>query len=108
MKFGLSQVEYDFVTQTVVRPFKGIGLEVFCYGSRARGDFHKFSDLDLMIEGPSTQQAKILRSQIEENLSKSNFPYKVDLVFLDEFATSYKKNYFADKKTWNLDTPTVD
>jgi predicted nucleotidyltransferase len=97
MKYGLTQAQYDFVFAEAVQPLSALGLTVFVYGSRARSSHHQFSDLDLMIEGPKTTQAEKLVATIQEKFSNRNFPYKVDLVFLSDFAESYKPGYEKDK-----------
>lgn len=96
MKFGLSDKEYEFIQLNVIEPLSKSGSKVWCFGSRARGDYHKFSDLDLMIENGNHLDQQI--ASIREFLTKSNFPFKVDLVLLSEFADSYRKNYEKEKK----------
>lgn len=96
MMFGLSPAEYQYIVDTVVAPLEAQGALVFCYGSRARGDHQRFSDLDLMVE--ATQDLAPLISHLQEQLSNSNFPYKVDLVELRQFADSYKPGYERDRR----------
>lgn len=96
MKFGLNDHEYKFIKTEVITPLEQAGAQVWCYGSRARGDFKKFSDLDLMIE--SSQDLSRQIGKIHEKLVQSNFPYKVDLVQWAEFAESYKPGYLTDRK----------
>lgn len=96
MKFGLSESEYQFIESEVVLPLKKLGAQVWLYGSRARGDFKKFSDLDLMVESPKDLSRQI--GDIQEKLTNSNFPYKVDLVQWSDFAESYKSGYLKDRK----------
>lgn len=103
MKFGLTPHEYDYITEHLVAPLAAQGAEVFCYGSRARGDHHRFSDLDLMIEGNGNYSR--LLSQLQEQLSESNFPYKVDLVEFRDFAESYKPGYHRDRRRWLHPSP---
>jgi len=95
MKFGLSDEEYHFIHKNVVEPLQEKGATIWCFGSRARGDHQKFSDLDLMVESSEDLSREI--GAIQEQLSKSNFPYKVDLVQFREFAESYKEGYFKDR-----------
>ena len=64
---------------------------MFCYGSRARGDHQPYSDLDIMVE--SNHDLSTLISLLQEKLSNSNFPYKIDLVEYRDFADSYKEGY---------------
>ncbi|MGE0631429.1 MAG: nucleotidyltransferase family protein [Parachlamydiales bacterium] len=95
MKFGLSEQEYHFIKKEVVLPLEQAGAQVWSYGSRARGDFKKFSDLDLMVESPTDLSKQI--GEIQEILSNSNFPFKVDLVQWSEFAEAYKSNYLRER-----------
>lgn len=100
MSFGLQPQEQDYITQKIVEPLRKLNLEVYCFGSRARGTHRKFSDLDLMIEGKKTSEAESLKSALEEILSKENFPFKVDLVFFDDYALAYQQNYLSDRVRW--------
>jgi uncharacterized protein len=96
MKFGLKPSEFQFIKLKVVEPLEALGAKVFCYGSRARGDHKPYSDLDLMIESKNKDALPI--SFISESIQNSNFPYKVDLVHISEFAQTYKKSYELDRK----------
>ena len=94
MKLGLSSSEYEFLMKEVVAPLAVQGAKVYCFGSRARGDHQRFSDVDLMVD---PQGADIRLGNIQERLVQSNFPYKVDLVLLPDFATAYLESYEQDK-----------
>lgn len=96
MKFGLTQEQFDFVIKHVVEPLTNQGAQVYCYGSRARGDHQQYSDLDLMVE--SNRPLDALIAEILEALQKSNFPLSVDLVNYRNFAESYKPGYLKDRK----------
>lgn len=100
MRFGLKPDEHDYITKNIINPLIKLNLKVFCFGSRARGTHAKFSDLDLMIEGPKTLEAEKLKSSLQERLSQENFPYKVDLVFFEEYAKTYHETYFKDRVLW--------
>jgi predicted nucleotidyltransferase len=95
MCYGLSQKEYEFIYQTVVVPLKAHGAVIWCFGSRARGTHSRFSDLDLMVE--SQRDLSSIVAEISDQLVNSNFPYKVDLVELNNFAKSYLDNYNKEK-----------
>lgn len=98
MKFGLTPPQYKFISEAVVEPLRRNGNEVYCFGSRAREDHKPFSDLDLMVEGKA--DCRSLIATMKDTLSESNFPYKVDIVLLDELATSYLEGYKRDRKAW--------
>lgn len=93
--FGLSKSETDYILNTIVLPVQTKNGKVYCFGSRARGDHQKFSDLDLLIEG-DVGLKKLLPS-ITEKLENENFPYKVDLVFYEDLAKSYKESVTQDR-----------
>ncbi len=96
MKFGLTETQYQYVLNTVVFPLTKKGATIWCFGSRARGDFNKYSDLDLMVESDTDLSRDI--SKILEVLQNSNFPLLVDLVLLSDFADAYKPSYIRDRK----------
>ncbi len=98
MRFGLTQEQSKFIHENVVEPIAKLGGRVFVYGSRARGDHQRFSDLDLMVEFNRPLYPSL--AHIQELLQNSNFPYKVDLVPYPEFAEAYKKSYQKDKVPW--------
>lgn len=95
MKFGLTSSEYEYISETLVRPLSIRNAIIWCYGSRARGDFKPFSDLDLMIEANSDVSSEV--ASIREKIESSNFPYKVDIVLLEQFASSYRPSFEKDK-----------
>lgn len=99
MKFGLTEKEWNILDQTLIRPLlKEQNAKVWIFGSRARGDYKKFSDIDILFslsEGKKLPQGFL--SQIKENLDNSSLPYKVDIVDIKELAQSYQSFVDADK-----------
>ena len=95
MKFGLSDEQFKYIANTVVKPLSKVRASVYCFGPRTRGDHQKFSDLDLMIESDTKPTSLI--GEIQEDLVEGNFPYKVDLVHFSDFADSYKEGYEKEK-----------
>ncbi len=65
------------------------------FGSRARGDYQEFSDLDFMVESKEDISASV--GKILEILENGNFPYKVDIVQSKNLAESYRKSFERDK-----------
>ena len=96
MKFGLTESQFQYIFENVVLPLESAGASIWCYGSRARGDHHTFSDLDLMVETSKNLSREV--GSIQELLENGNFPYKVDLVLFSDFAESYKQGYQNDKQ----------
>lgn len=94
MKFGLTESDYAFL----LKSFQKAGLgeaKVYCFGSRARGDQNKFSDLDLMIEGKG-DLSKVVR-ELKEQFEESRLSIKVDLVTFKDFSERYRTSYENDK-----------
>jgi len=87
---GLTDSEQQFLQREVVLPLTRAGFRVWCFGSRARGEQQRFSDVDLLVDGPGHSRAVI--GEIEEKLVDSHFPYKVDIVAEADLASSYRES----------------
>lgn len=79
-----------------LKPLQDQGANIWCFGSRARGDHHKFSDLDLMID--SQQDFTRELGNLKEIFEESNLPIKIDVVQWKDFAENYKESYLNDRK----------
>ncbi len=98
MNHGLSEDEFNFLMNEVVQPLKKLNAKVFLFGSRASGQFKKFSDVDVTYIQSEKQRIpshEIFR--IITNVEDSRFSYKIDLVNYDELASSYKANVDREK-----------
>jgi predicted nucleotidyltransferase len=94
-KFGLSDTEYKQLNSLVMEPLMRHGAKVWIFGSRARGEHSKFSDVDIMVE--ATTDVSNVIGQAREAIIESNFPYKVDIVDLRDFAAEYRSNFEREK-----------
>ena len=92
--FGLSPENWSIVQDLLIRPLRDMRATIFVFGSRARGDYKPFSDLDILVEGDIVPS---LLSSISERLEESNLPIRVDLVLAQELADSYRSNVERDK-----------
>ncbi len=54
---------------------------VTLYGSRAKGNYKRGSDIDLVISSPTMTLAQLLR--LENELDDLLLPYKIDISLLD-------------------------
>lgn len=97
--FGLSEKDSHLVTK-ILRTFLP-DAKFFVFGSRARGDQKKYSDLDLAIENHESIPLKILM-QIQENFDQSSLPFKVDLIELAKISPEFKKNILEDLIEWTF------
>jgi len=73
--YGLSDKEFDEMTAIFS---KCDNLEkVILYGSRAKGNYKKFSDVDITLEGDNLTLADLF--QIQDLLYESDLPYMYDV-----------------------------
>ncbi len=94
VKFGLENEHWSILRNLLIQPLTESGCAVFIFGSRARGDYKPFSDLDILVEGDATSS---LLSSISEKLEESTLPVRVDLVSSSDLADTYKPSVERDK-----------
>jgi predicted nucleotidyltransferase len=75
MKYGLKEQDVQAI-QNVFEQYPTVD-RVILYGSRAKGDYRKSSDIDLTLEGTSLDLNTLLK--IENQLDDLLLPYKIDL-----------------------------
>ena len=78
MKFGLSKDIYNKIKNVVL---KYSSYEFKIYGSRARGDFKKESDVDIAVFGNINEEDKM---KILNDFDLLDVPYMIDIVFFNE------------------------
>jgi predicted nucleotidyltransferase len=87
-QFGVTEQQAKILDEVLVKPLIASGCSIFAFSSRARGDYHQFSDLDVLVEG-SIEQSVL--SQIMEALEESSIPFRVDIVRLGDLTESYQE-----------------
>lgn len=97
MKFGLSDQEFGELEKLLIVPIKKHGGKVWIFGSRARGDYQRFSDIDVLFEFSKELSDMSWLSLAKEDLEESQLPYKVDVVDIKEVASSYRDNILLDR-----------
>ena len=98
MTFGLSPKQWKLLKEKVFCPLIKSNSQVFVFGSRARGDFKRFSDIDILVESTNADATRTLLSKINEDLEESNLSIKVDLVLLQDLAESYTEQVLRERK----------
>ncbi len=83
----------------VLDALKGEDIKVFVFGSRARGDGHRTSDIDIGYRaGECFDKKKLIF--LKNELEKVNIPYKVELVNFDEVGKDFKEEALKDIVVW--------
>jgi uncharacterized protein len=94
-KWGLSETQYEWLGRVLKTYLPEAKIKVF--GSRARGDQKRYSDLDLAIESQSLVPPDTLR-QLNEQFAQSDIPFKIDLVELNQIDSSFLQAITEDLK----------
>lgn len=58
------------------------GVEIYLFGSRAKGKATPYSDVDIAIQSSDLDPKDL--AQIRFTIEESNFPFKVDLIDLSK------------------------
>lgn len=92
--FGLSAEDWSIVERELIAKLRNEGCTLYVFGSRARGDYQPFSDLDILVD--TDRELSDLLSEIRDALEESQLPIKVDVVLWSELAESYRR--FVDEE----------
>jgi predicted nucleotidyltransferase len=79
---------------TLLEPIQE-GYRLSLFGSRARGCYGPFSDIDIVAEGEGPIPLLIL-ARIESDLSESDLPVKVDLIDAHRASADFLEAISAD------------
>ena len=93
-QFGISRVHWELIDRILLKPIRKVGGRVWVFGSRARGDYAKFSDLDILLDG-AIEPAFL--SSISEDLEESTLPFRVDLVCDRDLADAYRAGVLKER-----------
>jgi len=89
----------DTVKRIVFDRLAGHPARVYLFGSCARGDAQRWSDIDVAIE-PLEPLPAGLRSDIEEDLEESTVPYFVDVVDLSTVGSEFREDVKREGIEW--------
>ncbi len=91
MEFGLTEITFNKI-KALVKKYDKYTFKIF--GSRARGDYKKGSDIDIAVEKCTDSKEKF---NIMNDFDLIDTPYQIDLVFIEdikkhEFLKSIEKD----------------
>jgi predicted nucleotidyltransferase len=78
---------------------RGTGASVYLFGSRARGESHRGSDIDVAVLSPRPLPVGQL-AEIRDALAESTVPYAVDLVDLADTDEAFRARVLAEGIPW--------
>jgi len=85
----------DELKSFLIDYLKDKNAKVYFFGSRAKGSFNEFSDIDVAIDGNNIDFA-FLKFLIEE----SNLPQKVDIINMNSISEEFKEEILKTGIRW--------
>jgi predicted nucleotidyltransferase len=89
----------DNVRHIVLNHLADRQARVYLFGSCARGDVNRLSDIDVAIEPLEPLPGSVL-SDIREDLEESTVPYFVDVVDLSTVNSEFRARVLRDGVIW--------
>ena len=89
----------DEARAIVLEGLRGTDCRVFLFGSRARGDVHDASDVDVAVLPRQVLPVGTL-SRIREALEDSTLPFTVDLVDLSDVDPTFRTRVEREGVPW--------
>lgn len=90
----------DEVRRIVLDGLRNHQVRVYLFGSRARGQSGRSSDIDVAVLSAEPLPPGVL-STIRENLEESNVPYTVDLVDLTRADPAFRDRVIREGTLWS-------
>lgn len=87
-KFGSSEKEWQLLQSLLA---SNVNIKNVLYGSRVKGSFKKFSDVDITLIGSSLTRVDVLG--LKSLFEDSSFPYTVDLSVMSMLKNEDLKNH---------------
>lgn len=87
------------VRTIVLDALKGSGAAVWLFGSWARGDTARHSDIDVAVDGRGRLPLGVLAA-IRDRLEESSVPYRVDLVDLADVSETFRQRVQHEGVRW--------
>lgn len=88
------------VRRIVLQGLKGHAARIYFFGSRARGDFQRYSDIDVAVLPLKPIPSGVL-GDIREALEESNVLPRVDLVDLSQVELSFRERVEREGIVWD-------
>ncbi len=83
----------------VLDTLRGEDVMIILFGSRARGDFDRRSDIDIVIIPKKNYDRRKL-ILLKEKLENMNIPYKIDVVDISKVSEVFRDKVLREGKIW--------
>jgi hypothetical protein len=93
------QASIDNVKEVILDVLKNEDVRIILFGSAARGDEHRYSDIDIGIL-PKNGYKKEKLILLKEKFENMNIPYHVELVDLSLVSAIFKENVLKEGQVW--------
>lgn len=90
----------DEARRIIFERLNGLDVQVFLFGSRARGDARRTSDIDIGLWPRAPLPAGLI-SELREALDESSIPYYVDVVDLTAVEPGLRERVLEEGVLWN-------
>lgn len=91
------------VKHAVLKAFENDNVMIVLFGSRARGNAHRTSDIDIGIL-PSDEYDRDKIASLRAEFEEMNIPYTVDLVNLSGVSGDFRQKVLAEGEIWKEST----
>jgi uncharacterized protein len=92
----------SYIIGIVREVFPALDVEIIAFGSRIRGDFKEYSDLDLVLKASGPLELGKMAS-LREKFEESRLVYKVDLQDFHNLGPDFQKRVIREGVIWNSD-----
>lgn len=89
-KFGLEEKYIKFLSKILCKYFSNNQAKFYIFGSRAKGTYKEYSDIDIAIDMSGTKIPDGLLSKISFEFENSTLPYEVDIVDLNSVSDNFR------------------
>lgn len=90
--------EHEQLVRETLATYLLAGVQVWAFGSRAKGASRDYSDLDLALSGDGPLPEAVL-SDLAEAFDESDLPWKVDLLDWARTSEEFRKIIVRDRVT---------
>lgn len=93
------QKSLNQVKGIVLDALKDEDITILLFGSAARGDVHRFSDIDIgLLPKNHYNKSKIIL--LKEKIEDLNIPYTVDLVDISKVSDTFRNKVLREGEIW--------